>query len=125
MNALRVMLHPRGMAPRINNLAEYREHLLSRLRRQVMVTGDETAGALYRELAGYPGPDEPAPAHAPAAEVFVPLRLQHGRRELSFFSTVTTFGTALDVTLAELSVESFFPANPETAEFLRSQPTQA
>jgi transcriptional regulator with XRE-family HTH domain len=125
MNALRVTLHPRGIAPRITNLVEYREHLLSRLRRQLLVTGDAETGALYAELAGYPTPDEPTPASATGAEVFVPFRLQHGDRELSFFSTITTFGTALDVTLAELSVESFFPANPETAEFLRGQPTRA
>jgi transcriptional regulator with XRE-family HTH domain len=119
MNALRVSLHPRGVAPRIVNLAEYREHLLARLRRQVMVTGDEETGALLAELMGYPAPAEPPPPHAATAEVFIPMRLRHGDQVLSFFSTITTFGTALDVTLAELSVESFFPADKATGDFLR------
>ncbi len=120
MNALRVTLHPQGMAPRIANLAQWREHLLSRLRREVAVTGDQESAELYRELLDYPVPgDEPTAVSAVVGELFVPLRLRHGANELSFFSTVTTFGTALDVTMAELSVESFFPADSTTAQVLR------
>ncbi len=120
MNALRVTLHPRGLAPRILNLAGWREHLLSRLRREVAVTGDQVSAQLYGELVGYPWPARAAEPPV-AGEVFVPLRLRHDDQVLSLFSTVATFGTALDVTLAELSVESFFPADEATSRFLRRQ----
>src|SRR4051794_20837016 len=114
VNVLRVSLHPFGMAPRIANLGEWREHLLHRLRRQVALTADEEAARLLAELEAYPEPvDGDRPAHN---DVVVPLRLKNG---LSFFSTVTTFGTAVDITVAELSIESFFPANEPTAAALR------
>jgi hypothetical protein len=114
VNVLRVSLHPFGMAPRIANLGEWREHLLHRLRRQVTLTGDEEVGRLLAELEEYPGPDdEERPPHN---DVVVPLRLKNG---LSFFSTVTTFGTAVDITVAELSIESFFPADAQTAGAVR------
>jgi len=123
VNTLRVTLHPRGLAPRIVNLAEYREHLLSRLRRLVMVTGDADLGALYQELNGYPAPPVPARAHSATPEVFVPFRLRQpdAGHDLVFFSTITTFGTALDVTLAELAVEAFFPADAATSAYLRER----
>jgi transcriptional regulator with XRE-family HTH domain len=121
INTLRVTLHPRGLAPRIANLAEYREHLLSRLRRLVMVTGDADLGTLYQELVGYPAPPAPPPPPAATPEVFVPMRLRLHDTELTFFSTITTFGTALDVTLAELAVEAFFPADQATGDYLRNR----
>lgn len=120
VNALRITLHPDGLAPQIVNIAEYRAHLLARLHRQVLLTGDETLAALEAELKSYPGGEEPAP-HADPAALFVPLVLRASASErLTFFSTVATFGTALDITPAELSIESFFPADGATAAALRA-----
>jgi transcriptional regulator with XRE-family HTH domain len=122
VNALRVALHPEGMAPRILNLAEWRAHLLERLARQIAVTGDQALANLYAELAAYPAPplESNGGRHSVANDIVVSLRLDGGGRELSFFSTVTTFGTAVDITVAELAIESFFPADPATAEYLRA-----
>jgi transcriptional regulator with XRE-family HTH domain len=118
VNALRVALHPEGMAPRILNLGQYRAHLLDRLRREVALTADERLAALHDELSAYPAPPAPpTPAHP---EIAVPLRLRVGAQELAFFSTVATFGTALDITLAELAIEAFVPADTETAAYLRA-----
>jgi transcriptional regulator with XRE-family HTH domain len=119
-NALRATLHPRGMAPGIVNLAEWSGHLLRRLRRQIEMTGDPELERLYEELADYPGMDsEAASTDVPVAdEIVLLLRLSRGREELALFSTVTVFGTALDVTLAELAVEAFYPADQETARAL-------
>src|SRR5262245_8322248 len=116
-NALRATLPPEGMAPRIVNLAEWSSHLLHRLRRQTAVTGDEDLDRLYRELAGYPGVSSgAAPTEiSPSAEIALPLQLRWADTELALFSTVTTFGTPLDITLAELSIEAFYPASGETA----------
>jgi transcriptional regulator with XRE-family HTH domain len=121
-NALRVSLHPDGLAPRITNLAQYSAHLLSRLRRQVAVAPDPEVASLLAELQSYPGvEEEPSTALDAAALLFVPLRLRTSSgEELSFFSTLATFGTALDITLAELSIESFFPADDATERTLRS-----
>jgi transcriptional regulator with XRE-family HTH domain len=116
VNALRVTLHPDGMAPRIANLPEWRAHLLDRLRRQVAVTGDDRLAALYAELESYPGGEAALPAHDPG--IAVPLRMTVQGMELSFFSTVSTFGTAVDITLAELAIEAFFPADDATAGYL-------
>jgi transcriptional regulator with XRE-family HTH domain len=117
VNVLRVSLHPDGMAKRIVNLGEWRAHLLAQLRRQVAVTADPELTELYAELDGYPGGDEPGPSDA--SGVIVPLRLRHESGELAFFSTVATFGTPLDVTVAELAIESLFPADAHTAAVLR------
>jgi transcriptional regulator with XRE-family HTH domain len=116
-NSLRIALHPDGMAPRVLNLGEWRAHLLDRLERQVGLTGDAELARLHDELLGYPGP--PAPDGPGGSAIMVELRLAADGGELTFFSTVTTFGTAVDVTVSELSVEAFFPANSETAERLR------
>jgi transcriptional regulator with XRE-family HTH domain len=121
-NVLRVSLHPEGMAPRIVNLGEWRAHLLSRLRRQIALTADAGLAALYDELRAYPC-DQPEPEiELPGpGDVVVPLRVRHTESELAFFSTVATFGTPLDVTVSELMIESFFPANPETAAVLHAR----
>jgi hypothetical protein len=121
VNALRISLHPRGLAPRIVNLAEYSAHLLHRLHRQATLAGDAELVALADELRSYPGVSEAQPAaDGPAALLFVPLVLQVSPTErLTFFSTLATFGTALDVTLAELAIEAFFPADAATASALR------
>jgi transcriptional regulator with XRE-family HTH domain len=120
-NALRIALHPEGMAPRILNLGEWRGHLLERLARQVALTGDEDLTALYNELSAYPGPPAGDAAGADLG-IFVPLRLRAGGEELAFLSTVTTFGTAVDITVAELSIEAFLPADAATAEAVRRLP---
>jgi transcriptional regulator with XRE-family HTH domain len=118
-NVLRASLHPDGLAPRIANLGEWRAHLLARLARQAATSGDPALHALHDELEGYPGPEpEPDPSPPPIA---TPLRLRDGDHELTFLSTITTFGTATDVTVAELSIESFFPADARTADALRSR----
>jgi transcriptional regulator with XRE-family HTH domain len=124
-NVLRASLHPDGMAPRIVNLAEWRGHLLDRLRREVAGTGDARLAELLEELEGLPAPRSAAPARPPLGAIAVPLVLRHEDRELSFFGTVATFGTAVDVTVAELSIEAFFPADAQTAEYLHdSLPTR-
>jgi transcriptional regulator with XRE-family HTH domain len=119
VNVLRLALHPDGVAPRIVNLPEWRAHLLARLRREIGVSADERLVELLDELRAYPGnkPDLGVPGFG---DVVVPLRIRSEVGELQFLSTVATFGTPLDVTVAELSIESFFPANPETAAVLRS-----
>ncbi len=119
VNVLRLSLHPDGMAPRIANLAEWRAHVLGRLHRQAMTTGDTALHELHGELLAYPGNDSPLPPPG-AADVVVPLRYRHGDHELSFLSISAVFGTPLDVTVAELAIESFFPADAATAAALHS-----
>jgi transcriptional regulator with XRE-family HTH domain len=116
INVLRLSLHPRGLAGRILNLAEWRGHVLDRLAREVAATDDRDLARLHRELLAYPGGIE----HGPGPELAVPLRLRLADQELAFLSTVTTFGTAVDITLAELSIEAFLPADTSTAEALRA-----
>jgi transcriptional regulator with XRE-family HTH domain len=119
VNCMRLALHPDGIAPRILNLGEWRGHLLHRLARQYALTGDEEIARLQEEVDAYPGPEAHAEDPAPGGDVMVGLRLATGDgRELSFFSTVTTFGTAVDITVSELSIEAFFPADAETAAAL-------
>ncbi len=117
VNVLRLALHPRGMAPRIVNLAQWRAHVLHRLARDADATADPVLHDLHRELAGYPGGES---ADGPGTLVAVPLRVRHGAGELSFVNTVTVFGTAVDVTAAELSIEAFLPADEATAAVLRA-----
>ena len=119
VNALRVCLHPDGLAPRIGNLPEYGAHLLARLQRQAAASHDPGLLELHEELRSYPGVEE-GHSEDPADLLFVPLRLRALDAELTFFSTIATFGTALDVTLAELAIESFFPADRETEAALRA-----
>jgi hypothetical protein len=118
VNVMRLSLHPEGAAPRIVNLGEARAHLLERLGRQVSVTGDEALRPLLDEVAAFPAPPYDAPP--PAQDIVLPLRLRTDGGELSLFSSVATFGTAVDVTVSELVIESFFPADARTAEILRA-----
>jgi transcriptional regulator with XRE-family HTH domain len=125
-NVLRLSLHPQGLAPRILNLAQWRAHLLERLQRQVDASGDPALAALREELAAYPLPPRrgtrPAAVAADGAGVFVPLQLaEDDGAVLTFLSTTTVFGTPVDVTLAELALECFFPADAPTAERLRAR----
>lgn len=120
VNVLRLALHPRGLAPRIANLGEWRAHLIGRLRRQIDATADPGLAALERDLSSYPGqPVGAASGCDPASQIAVPMRVRMNGQALSFISTVTVFGTPLDVTLSELAIESFFPADAATGEFLR------
>jgi hypothetical protein len=115
-NALRVALHPRGIAPRTVNFGEWSAHLLQRLRREVRITGDVELERLYEELASYPGVElQPPHNEVIGTDIVLPLRLRDGAGELAFFSTIATFGTAVDITLAELAIEAFYPANAHTA----------
>jgi len=116
-NALRIALHPEGLAPRIRNLAQWRHHLIERLRREVSVSGSAELSALLAEIDSYPGG---ASAVDELDGVAVPLELATpGGEVLTFLSMVTTFGTALDLTAAELSIEAFLPADEATAAALR------
>lgn len=121
VNALRVSLHPDGLAPRIANLAEYGAHVLARLQRQAILTADPAMTALHEELRGYPGVGAAySTAVDPATMLFVPLVLDVSpTARLTFFSTLATFGTALDITLAELSIEAFLPGDAATEAYLR------
>ncbi|MES2990973.1 MAG: helix-turn-helix transcriptional regulator [Pseudomonadota bacterium] len=120
VNVLRVSLHPRGLAPRILNLAQWRAHLFERLQHQIAVTADATLAALAEELAGYPVPaHDGAAAFTPNAAIVVPLVLDTPLGTLSFISTMTVFGTPVEITLSELALETFFPADAATAEALR------
>jgi transcriptional regulator with XRE-family HTH domain len=120
VNVLRLSLHPWGLAPRIVNLPEWRAHLLERVAREALTSGDPALAVLHEELVAFPAPEPEQVLDRAFGEIAVPLRLRHDELELSFLSTRTTFGTAVDVTVAELSIESFFPANRETVEAMRS-----
>jgi transcriptional regulator with XRE-family HTH domain len=117
VNVLRASLHPEGFAPRIVNLGEWRAHLLDRVSRQVALTGDERLAALHDEIAGYPGGD--GHHEMTGTEIAVPLRFRADQGELRFFGTIATFGTAVDITLSEIAIEAFFPADAETGRILR------
>ncbi|QIK78100.1 helix-turn-helix domain-containing protein [Sphingomonas piscis] len=117
-NVLRLSLHPEGLAPRIANLAEWKAHLLARLGGQVRASGDPQLAALLEELKSYPAPA--SSGHHQLSEVASPLILDSPAGPLSFLSTTTVFGTAVEVTLSEVTIESFFPADEATSERLKS-----
>jgi transcriptional regulator with XRE-family HTH domain len=121
VNVLRLGLHPSGLAPRTVNLAEWRAHLLDRLRQQIEVSGDPVLVELQAELRTYPAPEGGA-AHVVNRDfgnVAVPFRLATDAGVLSFFSTTTVFGTPVDITLSELALECFFPADRATVDAMR------
>lgn len=118
VNVLHLSLHPDGLAPRLLNYAEWRAHILARLAHDVAASGDDRLAELLEALRAYPPPaGAPGPAaHSASPErIAVPLRLRSAEGPLDFLSTTTVFGTAVDLTLADLAIESFFPANAETA----------
>ena len=118
-NALRIALHPRGMAPRTLNLEEWSAHLMHRLRREAALTADPELRRLHDELAAYPGVSVEAPrGEGSGSDIVIPLRLRSGDGELAFFGTISTFGTPVDITLDELTIEAFYPANAATARHL-------
>ncbi|MFQ3560745.1 helix-turn-helix transcriptional regulator [Streptomyces gramineus] len=121
-NAMRLTLHPEGLAPRIRNLREWRGHLLAQMERQISLHRSAALRELYEEVAAYPAPagaDDGAPAE-PVAWFALPMRIEHEGRVLSFVSSISTFNTPMDVTVAELAIETFLPADPATAKYLRS-----
>lgn len=122
-NALRITLHPNGLAPFIVNYGEWREHVLQRLARQIDQSADPQLLSLREELAAYPAPSVAARHRRGndqgVADVAVPFQLQTPAGTLSFLSTTTVFGTPVDVTLSELAIEAFLPADRQTAETLR------
>jgi transcriptional regulator with XRE-family HTH domain len=122
-NVLRLSLHPQGLGPRIGNFREWRAHVIARLSQQIEKTADGALMALLDELKSYPTPHDAKPHRPterdPLAGIAVPFVLRTDSGRLSFLSTTTVFGTAVDVTLAELTIESFFPADRDTAEAMR------
>ncbi|MBV9985951.1 helix-turn-helix transcriptional regulator [Bradyrhizobium sp.] len=117
VNILRLAFHPEALAPRTVNVAEWCGHLLERLHRQCETTADPELLKLYHELRAYPLPARAAPL--PPDSVAIPFRLRHGGEVLTFMSTTMVFGTPVDVTLSELALETFFPADDLTAERMR------
>lgn len=120
INVLRLSLHPDGLAPQIVNLHDWRAHLLERVHRQCEATGDATLIALHDELKAYPVPPRSGPPPKVTDQVVVPFRLRVGDEVLSFISTTMVFGTPLDITLSELALETFFPADETTATKLKA-----
>ncbi|MFL6119924.1 helix-turn-helix domain-containing protein [Actinophytocola sp.] len=118
VNMMRLGLHPDGFAPRLRNLPQVRAFLLPRLARQAARTGDPELHALHEELLahGQPG-DPPEPT-----DIALPIELTYRGAELTFVNTITTFGTAFDVALAEVAIETYLPADDETVAFLNSTP---
>jgi transcriptional regulator with XRE-family HTH domain len=122
VNVLRFCLHPDGLSRHIANYFEWRHHLITHLDRQVEVTGDQVLSALVEELRAFPPPRgavRPRSNDAFGYNVAVPLKLKTEFGELSFMSVTTVFGTPIEITLEELAIESFFPADAFTAEFLK------
>ncbi|WP_406467432.1 helix-turn-helix transcriptional regulator [Streptomyces hirsutus] len=130
LNAVRLTLHPQGLAPRIRNLREWRGHLLEQMERQIALRRSAPLRALYEEVAAFPvpeaGPGEGAgdtggsEQSASVAYFALPMRIEHEGRILSFVSSISTFNTPMDVTVAELAVETLLPADPATAKYLQS-----
>ncbi|GGL80736.1 transcriptional regulator [Streptomyces fumigatiscleroticus] len=122
-NAMRLTLHPEGLAPRIRNLREWRGHLLAQMERQLALHRSGPLRALYEEVAAYPVPETAGAAEPAGPEPYfaLPLRIEHGGRTLSFVSSISTFNTPMDVTVAELAVETLLPADAATAGYLRSR----
>jgi transcriptional regulator with XRE-family HTH domain len=124
VNVVRLSLHPRGLAPLIVNLSEWHAHLIDRLRRQYRITRDGAIDALLKEVSTYPSGNLVRGEHLTASEtdaIAIPFRLRTHGGVLSFLSTVTVFGTAVDITLSELSLEAFYPADEATAAALRTR----
>jgi transcriptional regulator with XRE-family HTH domain len=120
VNVLRLSLHPAGLASRIVNLAQWRAHVIARLRRQIDVTGDAVLTDLLEELRDYPSPRGAGPPpEDESGMIAIPFRLATIDGVLSFFSTTTLFGTPIDITVSELAIEAFLPADAETAEIMR------
>lgn len=121
VNVLRVSLHPQGLAPHVVDLAEYAAHLVSRLRRQAERSATTGLRALLAEVVGYCRSQGLDPVAVPRDRIVLPLRVRHPDQELTLFSTVSVLGAPLDVTLDEVAIESFLPADEATSSYLRSR----
>ncbi|MCX4680202.1 helix-turn-helix transcriptional regulator [Streptomyces sp. NBC_01433] len=130
-NAMRITLHPEGLAPRIVNLPEWRADLLAQMERQIALVRSPELRALHEEVAAYAPPERgagerngyasgPPPAGGGRAAFALPMLVEHEGRVLSFISSIATFNTPMDVTVAELAIETFLPADRETAAYLHS-----
>lgn len=120
INVLRLSLHPAGLAPRIRNLPQWREHLLHRLRQQIDASQDPQLIALLRELQALPAPAfDTSGDTTPRSTIAVPMQMDVGGHVLNMLSTTTVFGSPVDITLAELALEAFVPADAATAQQLR------
>jgi len=121
VNVLRLSLHPAGLASRIINLAQWRAHVIARLRRQIDVTGDAVLMDLLEEIRDYPNPTAVGPPglEDESGMIAIPFRLATIDGVLSFFSTTTLFGTPVDITVSELAIEAFLPADAGTADIMR------
>ncbi|MCT9083179.1 helix-turn-helix domain-containing protein [Streptomyces fulvoviolaceus] len=124
LNAMRLTLHPEGLAPRIRNLRAWRGHLLDQMERQIALRRSEPLRALYEEVAAYPVPetddDNDDQLADPVPHFALPMQIEHEGRILSFISSISTFNTPMDVTVAELAIETFLPADPATVKYLQS-----
>ncbi|MFE2219657.1 helix-turn-helix domain-containing protein [Streptomyces canus] len=124
LNTMRLTLHPEGLAPRIRNLREWRGHLLEQMRRQMALHRSESLRELYEEVSAYPVPvpeTDGSPELTDSVPYFaLPMRIEHEGRTLSFISSTSTFNTPMDVTVAELAIETFLPADPSTVKYLHS-----
>ncbi|MGW6602825.1 helix-turn-helix domain-containing protein [Streptomyces sp. NPDC055036] len=133
LNAMRLTLHPEGLAPRIRNLPEWRGHLLDQMERQLALDRSPALRAVYDEVAAYPLPESAAEEGTTAAgdagglrsvagpSFALPMIIEHDGRVLSFLSSISTFNTPMDVTVAELAIETFLPADPATVAYLTSR----
>lgn len=125
LNAMRLTLHPEGLAPRIRNLREWRGHLLAQMERQIALDRSEALRAVYDEVKAYPVADRDGGGDVgeggEAVPYFaLPMVIEHDGQVLSFVSSISTFNTPMDVTVAELAIETFLPADPATVKYLRS-----
>ncbi len=120
VNVIRLSVHPRGLAPRIVNLQQWRAELVARLRREHQATADPALAALADEVAD--GTADGGGVEAGPAALVVPLQLRVGDAVLSFLSTTTVFGTPREVTLSELAIEAFYPADDATRRALLGGP---
>ncbi|WP_407562186.1 helix-turn-helix domain-containing protein [Streptomyces sp. 184] len=125
LNAMRLTLHPDGLARKIRNLPQWRAHLLHQMDRQLSLVRSPALKELYDEVAAYPLPPEAGAEEVEEvggrAPFALPLRVEHGGHVLSFVSTISTFNTPMDVTVSELALETLLPADPETTKYLRQQ----
>ncbi|GGZ32952.1 transcriptional regulator [Streptomyces inusitatus] len=124
LNAMRITLHPEGLASRIRNLREWRGHLLHQMERQIALARSEALRELYQEVIAYPLAESTGGADladfTPYPYFALPMVVEHDGRTLSFVSSISTFNTPMDVTVAELAIETFLPADPATVDYLRS-----
>ncbi|MEV0091024.1 helix-turn-helix transcriptional regulator [Streptomyces sp. NPDC050738] len=124
LNAMRLTLHPEGLAPKILNLREWRGHLLHQMERQIALARSQPLRELYEEVSAYPLPEPTGPDDREDPDPYpyfaLPLRIEHEGHALSFISSISTFNTPMDVTVAELAIETFLPADPATVKYLQS-----